>query len=290
MSVRLISNKSFLKEKVLYFKTLNGTAFHWDPEFLFLFCMEPCKQGSQPHVVGFPELIEPLPPFVKKAGHLSVRQLVLGNKLVHSEMNWGSCVLIHWPTPVLSSVHHSGTTSPRPPMYSVVSYSWEHHSNLPLLHRCLFLLWGTSALLWGHGVEKTEILLRELSIREITFLLLKHPQPLSQPFPLNTIWWFLVRYPEGATSPSPVKALARDKSPVGLKVKWKEKKSQPSREELGERSCARWCSTVLRWTMQDMDFAHKGLSFGQFHFTQNTFGNFHKNTTTYGIVLAPPKL
>ena len=96
MLIIFISNKILLKEKALYFSTFNHTflPYFLDKSLTFHFALGLPNYVATPTLDHFLEVSQPPPPFVEKTSLLALRQLVLGSKMTHLEMDWGPCVLI----------------------------------------------------------------------------------------------------------------------------------------------------------------------------------------------------
>lgn len=128
----------------------------------------------------------------------------------------------------------------------------------------------------------------------ITFLLFRLHQPVTWPFPLNPIWKFLVRHPEilpGSFHRGCPSQKGNGWKPFRhLRITGRKRKSALERGVWGQKlpqvmfPCPSRQGRTNRFCWQGHFLCIVSL-----HFTQNTFGNFHRLTTTNGIARRPPE-
>lgn len=217
------------------------------PEFLF--CTGPCKWCSQPHLDCSPEVIEPRTALCQE-GWASVRQLLLGNKLANSEMNWGSCVLMQWPVTGLLCQPQCNC---RPPTCGLCSELWlSASSHPPFLSSVSFpsLMGICTPLGTWHG--ENWIPIDGTQHRTHYIFVIETPTASFSTFPSEYCLVTPGQIPRRGHFTKPGRSLGDALKPCRLEAKLKEKKSQPCREEPGDGCCISWCSTVLCWPGQDM--------------------------------------
>lgn len=121
--------------------------------------------ANSPDTNYFPEVMEPPLPFVKRARRLSLRQLVLGRKMAHSEMNWGPVSSLSWAT---AEQRQNNTPArhrpplwttvglPAPPPHRLFGQLWLRASpSLPVLSLCLLLLFREKDWIPTEGTQNT---------------------------------------------------------------------------------------------------------------------------------------